>query len=83
MSDLPPIQAWVNHACTAVGVDPQAVDLRALLDMTRDVAHHVDRPAAPVTAFIIGLAAGSRGSEADVAELSAQVAELARSWEQP
>jgi len=30
----------------------------AILDMSRDVAHQVARPAAPFTAFLVGLAAG-------------------------
>lgn len=30
-----------------------------LLDMVRDVAHQVNRPSAPLTAFLVGLASGS------------------------
>ncbi|MFV0253617.1 MAG: NTP transferase domain-containing protein [Beutenbergiaceae bacterium] len=81
MSDLPPIQAWVNHVCTELGVDPASVDIRALLDMTKDVAHKVDRPAAPITAFIVGAAAA--GGSASVRDLSDKAAALARDWQQP
>ncbi|WP_175477207.1 DUF6457 domain-containing protein [Ruania alba] len=81
--DLPPIQEWVRHACTELGVDPELVDLRALLDMTRDVAHHVDRPAAPVTAYLVGLAVASRASASPetVRDVVSRAGDLARNWE--
>ncbi|MFV0427152.1 MAG: DUF6457 domain-containing protein [Beutenbergiaceae bacterium] len=80
MSDLPPIQPWIDHLCAELGVDPNAVDLGALLATSKDVAHHVDRPAVPITAFIVGLAAGQGAS---VPQLSARAGELARGWQQP
>ncbi|TDE94180.1 molybdenum cofactor guanylyltransferase [Occultella glacieicola] len=76
--ELPPIQDWVETLAAELGVDPALVDLRALLDMTRDVAHHVDRPAAPVSAFIVGLAAGSGASVDQVQQLCARTSDLAR-----
>lgn len=84
MSELPPIEAWVAHVCAELGVDRDAVDLRALLDMTRDVAHGVDRPAAPVTAFVVGMAAARAGSDAEsVRAACARVSDLADRWEAP
>lgn len=40
--------------------DPDNVDdvVEKVLALTADVAHGVSRPAAPVTAFLVGLAAG-------------------------
>lgn len=82
--ELPPIQEWVEHLCMMLEVDSSAVDLRAILDMTRDVAHHVDRPAAPVSAFIVGMAAARHGGGAEaVAQASAQAAHAARVWSMP
>ncbi|MBK5249501.1 MAG: hypothetical protein JJE50_08725 [Actinomycetales bacterium] len=79
--DLPPIQHWVTTLATELGVDPALVDLRALLDMTRDVAHHVDRPAAPVSAFIVALAAARNGGTPDaVRQACDRAGELARAW---
>ena len=49
---------WIMTVCADLGLDPGAADARAILDMTRDVAHNVDRPAAPVTAYLIGVAVG-------------------------
>ncbi|MCB8916067.1 MAG: molybdopterin-guanine dinucleotide biosynthesis protein [Thermoleophilales bacterium] len=36
----------------------ETVDIGAVLDLTRDVAHDVARPAAPLTTFALGLALG-------------------------
>lgn len=81
MSDLPPIQAWVEHLCATLGVEASAVDMRALLDATRDVAHHVDRPAAPVSAFVIGLAAARDGGTPEAVRAACErTAEAAREW---
>jgi len=82
MSELPPIQAWVDHLCATLGVEASVVDIRALLDATRDVAHHVDRPAAPVSAFVIGVAAAREGATPEAVRAACELtAEAARSWE--
>ena len=48
-----------------------------MLNLTRVVAHTVDRPAAPLTAYFLGLAVG-RGEP--LAETAAKLQELARGW---
>ena len=49
-----------------------------VLDMTKVVAQQVARPAAPVTAFLVGYAAARAGGGADaVRDANAQVAALA------
>jgi hypothetical protein len=45
----------------------------AILDLAREVAHHVVRPGAPVTAFLLGVAVG-RG--ADLEETQARLVAL-------
>lgn len=51
------VEEWVAAVCAALDLgDP--VDRDLILDMTRDVAHGVARPAAPLTAYLVGLAAG-------------------------
>jgi hypothetical protein len=57
------VNEWIAKVTEALGLPPDAVDLRAVLDLTRDVARGVDRPAAPVTAYLLGLAVG-RGTPA-------------------
>ncbi len=49
---------FVRRACEAVGIDPDLVDVNAVLDMTREVAHAGARPMAPVSAYLLGLAVG-------------------------
>ncbi|MCK9930926.1 DUF6457 domain-containing protein [Frankia sp. Mgl5] len=61
------LDEWVSRASTALGLEPGSVDATLILDLARDVAHGVTRPAAPLTGFLVGLAAGRRGgSAADV-----------------
>ncbi len=56
--DRTPWRPFIDAACEAVGVEPSRVDEDALLQMTREIAHAGARPMAPVSAFIMGLAAG-------------------------
>ena len=70
-----PLESWLAEVGEALGVDPGSVDVSALLDLTRDVAHSVARPAGPLTTFLVGLAVGRHGL--DRAEAIARVAELA------
>jgi Domain of unknown function (DUF6457) len=49
---------WIMTVSSDLGVDPGSADARAILDVAREVAHNVDRPAAPVTAYLIGVAVG-------------------------
>ncbi len=72
---------WVAALAAELDVDPTTVDVRHLLDVARDAAHHVDRPAAPLTTFLVGYAAGSRGGGADAVRAAADAAQrLATSW---
>lgn len=64
------LDEWMVTVCTELGLEP--VDRGLVLDVARDVAHGVARPAAPLTTFLIGLAAGSAGGGA------AEVTEVAR-----
>ncbi|MGH4018969.1 MAG: DUF6457 domain-containing protein [Pseudonocardiaceae bacterium] len=75
------LEAWTAQVCQALGLDPGAVDRDLLLDLTKDVARGVARPAAPLTSFLVGLAAGrDGGSEQDVRSACEQVAALVARW---
>jgi hypothetical protein len=70
---------WIEELCTALDVDPSLVDLDALLDVARDAAHQVERRAAPITTYLIGLAAGRTGAPPEaITEMIADVAARAR-----
>jgi hypothetical protein len=53
---------WSDQLCTALGIDLE-VDADAILDLARDAAHLIDRPAAPITTFLVGYAAAARGGQ--------------------
>lgn len=53
-------EEWVAGVCAALNIDPD-VDTDLILELARDVAHGAERRAAPVTTFLVGLAAGRSG----------------------
>ena len=69
------LDEWLDEAARSLDLDPGAVDKRLVLDLARDVAHAVERPAAPLTAYLLGIAVG-RG--ADPAATAAALSALAR-----
>jgi hypothetical protein len=73
---------WIAEACTELGID-LAVDVPGLLDLAKVVAHGVARPAAPLTAFLVGYAAAQQGGGPEaVAAAAARTAALAERWAQ-
>lgn len=64
-------QRWIADACHAVGVDADLVDIADIHLLSKQVAHRLERPLVPVSAFILGLALGLDGEAADRAELLA------------
>ena len=67
---------WIAAVCRELEIEP-TLDVPALLDIARDAAHAVERPAAPVTTFLAGWAIASGAEPADV---SARLAALASGW---
>ena len=49
---------WLAKLASELQLPAGAIDRTLLLDLARDAAHHVARPAAPLTTFAVGLAAG-------------------------
>lgn len=54
-------EAWVREACAALGVESSLVDIDAIHALTKEVAHRFERPLAPVSSFILGLAIAGGG----------------------
>lgn len=71
------LEHWTEAACAELGIDPSSADMKAVLDLARDVAHGVARPAAPWTAYLLGVAVG-RGRP--MPEAAARLRELADGW---
>jgi uncharacterized protein DUF6457 len=69
---------WTDAVREAL--DLGQVDTKLVLDLARDVAHGVMRPAAPLSAYLMGLAVG-RGTEPGQA--AAVISELAHDWPPP
>ncbi|HZG03251.1 MAG TPA: DUF6457 domain-containing protein [Streptomyces sp.] len=74
------LNEWMTAVKAELGIDLD-VDTAVLLDLARDAAHGVARPAAPLTTFLVGYAAARAGGSAeDVAATARRAAELARRW---
>lgn len=73
------LDEWVAKLAPALGIEATDVPIGAVLDLARDAAHGVARPAAPVTTFLIGLAAGA--GLGSVSDLAAKATALAAEWE--
>ncbi|MFG2293289.1 NTP transferase domain-containing protein [Streptomyces sp. NPDC048603] len=78
------LDEWITAVKNELGIDVD-VDTKTLLDLARDAAHGVARPAAPLTTFLIGYAAAQAAAGgADPAEAvtraSRQAAALALRW---
>jgi hypothetical protein len=58
------LSGWTAELSAALGLDVE-VEIDDILDVAREAAHQVDRPAAPLTTFLVGYAAASRGGSAD------------------
>ena len=67
---------WVQAVSKALDL-PADVDVKAVLDVARDVAHNVERPAAPVSTYLVGVAVGNGMSASDAVE---RVQQLAQGW---
>ena len=74
---------WIYELCDVLDVDLE-VDEALVLDLARAAAHNVQRPAAPITTFILVYAAAEKGLDEDGLELLAGKATLlANGWERP
>ncbi|MYT70124.1 MULTISPECIES: NTP transferase domain-containing protein [unclassified Streptomyces] len=74
------LDEWISAAKDELGIDLD-VDTGVLLDLARDAAHGVARPAAPLTTFLVGYAAGRAGGGPEaVAAAAAKAAALANRW---
>jgi Domain of unknown function (DUF6457) len=70
------LDGWMNAVCSELGLDALTTP-DAILDLARDVAHGVARPAAPLTTFLVGRAVEA-GLPLD--EAAARISRLAHSW---
>ena len=68
---------WTDALCAELGLERDDATQKNVLNLARVAAHLVDRPAAPLTAYVLGLAVG-RGQPLE--ETAARIQQLARAW---
>jgi hypothetical protein len=61
------LEEFTAAACAELGLDPEGIDTDLILELAREVAHNTVRPAAPVGAYLLGLAVGRGGDPVDLA----------------
>jgi Domain of unknown function (DUF6457) len=69
------LQEFTAAACAELGVNKAEIDTALILDLAKEVAHNTVRPAAPVSAYLLGLAVGRGG---DPVELANRLTALAK-----
>jgi hypothetical protein len=73
------MQTWIDALRTELKL-PSDVNVDVILDVARVAAHSVERPAAPITTFLLGMAvAGGM----DVNEAATKIEQLAAAWAAP
>jgi len=70
------LEEWTSAVVRELGL-ADVPDRVVVLDLARDVAHGVARPAAPLTTYLAGLAVGAGQDPHDVA---ARITHLAQEW---
>ena len=79
---------WLKEAAAALEVSPADAAVlgedavTVLLDLARDAAHGVARPAAPLGTFVLGLAVGASGGDmAALRDFARRLTDLADGWD--
>jgi Domain of unknown function (DUF6457) len=71
------LDRWAAAASAELGIEPPGDYMKTVLNLARVAAHRVDRPAAPLTAFLLGIAVGQG---LPLPESARQLQELAQAW---
>ena len=74
------LEEWTAAVRVGLGLDQgplSTAETKAVLDLARDAAHAVDRVAAPLTAYLLGMAVGRGLALPDASE---RVRALAADW---
>lgn len=74
---------WIDELCDALDIEAEA-DEGLLADLSELTHDNVHPAAGPVTAFLLGFAAGAQAADPDrVERLAAKAQALAESWDRP
>lgn len=69
------VDEWVAQMCADLNV-PVPADTAVILDVAKDAAHSVARPAAPITTYLLGYAVAQGADPAEVAKAIAARAQV-------
>ena len=74
---------WIDELSDVLDVETE-VDEGLILDIARTAAQNVQKTAAPITAYLLGVAAGASDADPEAVEkLAARAQQLAESWDRP
>ena len=74
---------WIDELCDVLDIETE-VDEALILDLARVAATNVVRPAAPITTYLLGYAAGHADADEEAIErLAARAQALAEGWDRP
>lgn len=65
---------WAERLAQEFGLAQDQLPVDPILDLTRDIAYGVARPAAPFTAYVVGLVAGMAGGSSAAIEQAVEKA---------
>lgn len=71
------VDRWVEVLSQELAI-PGSLDLATILDVAKDAAHSVERPAAPVSTYLLGYAVAQG---ADLRAVADVIARLAREFD--
>ncbi len=71
---------WIDTVVAALnlqGIEVTDALMKEILAVARDAAHNVERPAAPLSTYLMGIAVAQGADPAEVARI---VGDLAQAW---
>lgn len=71
------LATWITQLTDELGVSAP-INIDVILDVAKDAAHSIERPAAPVTTYLLGYAVAQGADPSSVADV---VARLARDFD--
>jgi hypothetical protein len=71
------LATWITQLTDELGVSAP-INIDVILDVAKDAAHSIERPAAPVTTYVLGYAVAQGADPSSVADA---VARLARDFD--
>jgi hypothetical protein len=72
---------WIDELMDALDIETE-IDEGLILDVARQAAHRVVRPAAPISTYLLGYAAALAGGDPERVEaLAGRALDLADRWE--